>query len=1045
MNMMKSVLLAGASEVVFTELEGASGLQFHAAESSPAMPAVVTADEGGDAPTAQLVGDKTVADQSRETTLAIIDERRAKADTPERERFLDTMRDLVLAGGQLPRSGLKYHLRATLALAAVGFHAWVEQTLLREDVERVARLLPLSETQATWHVRGGPRADSIIGLARKTMDDMEANGVAVPRIGTKTFKVARAGFAELMGVPLSSVNKLQMVWRELSERIASGRLKLGAPFVDVTTPSRAERRAARETMKKVLDRRARLGQPIPASSQRGDRIDLDWLLDEAGIVEPRLREWLKCDPTFRLELSVVIRKVRLKPVHLSRIDPRLVSYGRLKEDGPALLREIYRADTPNAEPTSDKEEAWVANQLSFLNRAMKVSGRGPEDDAVADFGDAAFDAIVAQGRTTSVKGNVAYEQSMGRWKRIAKALTEATTFPASFAGALDAGMVATGIDAPTLAATIGSNKGLIHAWRRGGSAPTFQNVHLVSKIEVALGLVEGTLMKRLPKVRSSRTMVGGRKEVTLADGTVVQLSGLWRYMHPDAPMWPEDRLRDHVVETRERVYGVNTAHRVRQRAAMSNAYNLPEPDPSSPIWSELDDLVMFQTGLVDDGRHRNPESEWRSDATVKLHRGQITTFVRWLMLPAEEGGLGVPPDLISFSLILNYRIVLRYVTWRVTRAADLEVDGERIGPKVTATEKMLLFFFANLMDPIYGWLTQSRYVVQQPQVIGTVFRMPFIRAGKSDMEIIDDETCRDAEVMPAEIVAACSTTDGWKDRAAMASAHIRSTGSRFAKSFKLVRDPQLLIMPILRHQHPIAVGLRMVRDALDHARPIETSPYLHAVDYQRALAFLMLMLVVFRSATMRNLTWRSDGTGNVRRLADGWEIVVEAESFKNCYNPELFGPSWNRRDYERTLGNWGMFNEVMEYFVEKCRPILLGGRKSDLLFPPPKGRTDWSESNFNYLVTSFTRKWCVWNPRYKTGMVGVRAFGPHPARNIVATHIIRNHPTEERWQRAAQVLHTGVDKVRTRYGWVTSREELAKNDFIYQEASKLAASDAPLY
>jgi hypothetical protein len=430
---------------------------------------------------------------------------------------------------------------------------------------------------------------------------------------------------------------------------------------------------------------------------------------------------------------------------------------------------------------------------------------------------------------------------------------------------------------------------------------------------------------------------------------------------------------------------------------------------------------------------------------VKLHRNQITTFVRWLMLPKAQGGLGIPAELISFSLILNYKIVLRYITWRVLRAADLEVDGKRIGPKITATEKMLLAFFGNLVDPHYGWVTQSKDVLKPLEVIDTQFRMPFIRAGKETTDIVDDESCPLEMVMSPELVLAATTEEGWRTCAAAASVHIRSTGARFAKSFKLIRDPQQLIMPILRHQHPVAVGLRMVRDALANVRPIATSPHLHASDVQRALAFLLLMLVVFRSGTLRNLTWRADGTGNVRRTADGWEIVVGAENFKNGFSPELFGPTWNRRDYERTLGNWGNFDEVMEHFITKCRPILLAGRESDLLFPPPKGRTDWSENNFNYLVTSFTRKWCVYNPRYGTGMVGVRTFGPHPARNIVATHIIRNHPTEDRWRLASIVLQTGIEKVKLRYGWVTTREELAKTDSLFAEASSLAAGNADLY
>lgn len=993
----------------------------------------------------RLLGDVAAADQCVAQVLAIIDERLTSVMTPERERILGMFRKVALEGGRLPRGGLKYHLRATLALADVSFRTWVEQAALREDVDRIAPLLPIDDMQAVVHERGGPRAESIIGLARKTMDEMEISREVLPRESLRSYRPSVKAFAKRMGVELSVIYGLSLVKRELSERVKIGRIELGAPYFDPHAPSRAERRAAREALKKLLVTYVKLKTPIAASSQRADRIDLDWLLDEAAILDRRLRDCMKCDPLFRHALAEVIRKVRLKPVHLSRIDPGVVSYERLEKEGDQSMREMYRRENPNPDGVSTAEEGWMANQRSFLKRLMKVASRSPVEDAAADFAVKGFADVVATGRTGSVKGDAAYDKSIERWRTVAKALMEATVFPASFAGALDAAMVAVGRDAPSLSAEIGCKRGLIHAWRRGSSLPTFQNFHLIGRLEVALGLVEGTLSKRVPSIRSSRTITGGRKEITLEDGRVLPLAGLWRYMHPDAPIWPEDRLRVHVEETHARVFGVDTPHRVRQRAAMTNAYNLPEPDPISPIWKEMDDLVGFQTGMIDDGRLRNPLSEWNSEGTVKLHRSQITTFVRWLMLPVAVGGLGIAPELISFSLLINYKIVLRYVTWRVLRAADLEVNGERIGPKITATEKMLLFFFANLLDPEFGWVTQSRGVLKPLQAIDTTFRMPFIRSAKQTTEIVDDDTCLLAVVMPPEIVASASTEEGWRNQAAAASAHIRSTGARFSRSFRLIRDPQQLIMPILRHQHPIGVGLRMVRDALANVRPIATSPYLHASDVQRALAFLLLMLVVFRSGTMRNLTWRADGTGNVRKTIEGWEIVVGADNFKNGFSPELFGPTWNRRDYERTLGDWGDFGEVIEHFITKCRPILLGNRESDLLFPPPKGRTDWSESNFNYLVMSFTRKWCVYNPRYGTGMSGVRAFGPHPARNIVATHIVRNHPNEDRWRLASIILQTGIEKVKLRYGWVTTREELAKTDDLYAEASKLAASNADLY
>jgi len=1045
MNMMKTKLYDGASQIVLTTLDADSGVR----PASMETVADAVAANGAIGAAAREAEQQTEdgAERARlDARRATIVERLGRARSPFSIKLLTGLLEFHDKGGEaLPRGGHKFHLRVTLSKFDLNYHDFTLDRGLREDVNVVAPLFGLEDMQSSAHVRGGPRADSIVGLARKTMDEMEANGEAVPRVGLNDWRASGAGFAKRMGVAFSTIRHLSMVKRELADRVKQGRLKVGEPFYDPDEPSRAERITAMKKARGVLKELARTGKPIPASAQRANKIDMDWLFDQADIADQRMREWLKCNEIFRHDLAEVIRKVRLKPVHLTRLDPRVVTYERIKTDGLPLLRQEYRTDHPQSEPNSALEEAWIANQVSMVNRFMKVADRQVGDDAAADFARGDYKSLVDAGHTSSVKGNAAYDSSMARWSRVALALAAATDYPASFSGALDAGMIAAGKNAPQVAEDIGSRKQLIHAWRQGVSLPTYQNFYLVALIEAALGMVPGTLSKRLPKTRNSRTMYGGRKEITLTDGRVVPLAGLWRYMHPDAPTWSEDRLRTHVEEAHDRVFGRDTAHRARQRVAMTNGYNLPEPDPTSPIWNELADLVGFMTGMIDDGRLRNPKSEWRSDGTVKLHNIQLSIFVRWLMLPIEAGGAGIEASQISFSLILNHRLVLRYIAWRVLRAADIEVDGKAIGPKITATEKMLLMFFSNLVDPVYGWLTQSWSMVTRPQPDPRTFRMPFIRAAKNGIDVVDDETCPIHAVMPEDLVRKLVTEDGWRGAAATSCAHIRSTGARFAQSYKLMRNPADLVMPILRHPFPIAVGLRMVRDALDNARPIETSPVLHAKDVQGALAFLVLLLVVFRSETTRDLTWRADGTGNVRRLADGYEIIVGAEHFKNGWSTELFGPSWNRRDYERTLGNWGSFNEVMDHYLTKCRPLLISGGETDLLFPPRKGKTKWTEGGFNYLVMAFTRKWCVYNPRYGTGMRGVRAFGPHPVRNIIATHIIRNHPTEDRWRLASIVLGTGIEKVKMRYGWVRTREELAKSDYLYDEASDIANSDAALY
>lgn len=1039
MTLMKNEFLSTGSETVLAE--DALRFDYHTTyalwdPSDEAEPQPVV-DDG-------IIRDVSPEQARKDATLEIIQARRANADTPERKRLLAYFERIVREDAALPRSGSKYHLRNTLARAGTSFAAWMEQTGMREDFERIAGLLPLEDDESGCRIPDS-QATSFIGRARSVMDEMEANGETLPRVSANSPHPSIKAFARRMGLPFSAVVFMSSVRVELGARIAEGRIILGDPVTDPDAPNRAERRAARKKLKRVISVYKKTGKPIPASSENARRIDIDWLLDEAGIFDFPMRECMKCDPDFRKDLAEVIRTVSLKPVHLSRIDPRVVSYGRLEEEGEQTLREMYRRENPNSEPMSKAEDAWVANQWSFLRRFRRQAERTTACDAAADFTDAGFQTVIDRAKTGSVKGDAAFERGIGRFRAICAGLTRATTLPASFAGALDAAMVATGRNAPSLAKVIGCRKGLIHAWRRGQAIPGWQNSYLVDLLEKELGLAKDTLMARLPSIRSGRTITRGRKEVTLEDGSKLNLAPLWRYMHMDAPLWPHDRLRDHAVEVHDRVYGSDTAHRIRLRAAQSNAYNLPEPDAGSPIWKELDDLIAFQTGLIDDGRLRNPVSEWKSPATINHHREQVTIFARWLMLAVDEGGLGVSPERVSFGLLVNYRITLRYVAWRILRAADLQLNGQPIGPKITSTEKAVLSFVANLLDPVYGWITQSRGIFPQLVEDARRFRMPFIREGKGGTEVVDDDTCPMLEVMPGELVEAVASADGWRGQCALSHAHIKSTGSRVARSFKLMRNPQDLVMPILKHQKPLAVALRMVRDALAHARPIATAPLYHAQDVHRALAFLLLMLVVFRSGTIRELTWRADGTGHVRKTADGWEIVVGAEHFKNGFNPEFFGPSWNRRDYERSLGNWGSFDEIMEHYITKCRPILLGGRESDLLFVPYKGRDSWNKNTFSNLILSFTRRWCVYSARFETGMPGVRSFGPHPARNIVATHIIRNHPTEDRWRLASLVLQTSEANVRLRYGWLTVREELAKVDPLFDEASALAASEQPLY
>jgi hypothetical protein len=288
------------------------------------------------------------------------------------------------------------------------------------------------------------------------------------------------------------------------------------------------------------------------------------------------------------------------------------------------------------------------------------------------------------------------------------------------------------------------------------------------------------------------------------------------------------------------------------------------------------------------------------------------------------------------------------------------------------------------------------------------------------------------EVMSRELVD--SISKDWTGAILAARRMLSSLASMVQTHYTMIRDPHKLVLPILKAEQPIAVVLRQIAEALKRARPLKTSPMDHARDYRNAVAMLLLVTVVFRSDTLRDLEWRSDGTGNLIRTAEGYDVVVGSDRFKNGRCEWLFGPTFRRRDYERELKDWKGLNGILDHYLKVCRPILLKGRNSDLLFPTAQKAEDWSHSTFNTVITGWTRTWSVRNERHGTGLDGVLPWGPHCIRDIVATHIVGNHAGEERWELASAILGASVAVVRRNYAFVNARRELGKADSLYADA-----------
>lgn len=1017
-----------------SECQGPSGSKL------PQLPASDTYDGLLD----QLLADAKLAPTFAERALAAY--------------FVDVRR----GGGSLPRCGQSYCEKTILAQAGISWEGFVFTAGVRVMLAKYGALLPLWDHQNDNRILD-KSGKTLVATVRRALDEMEERQIPLKRLHANRGHVSLQWLADYIGMPRALLRGNAPLQVEIRARLKAGRLKLGTVFVDTSKLTKARRRALRAILDPVLRRYLAERRPIASHPERADKIWFDKLFDEAGIADPHERDMMAFDHRFRVRLTEVLDTVGLAPEAAELARGKAVLYASLRDpkgDGVALVRQKYRAGHPDKEAGSFEENRYVENELSYLSRFLKENERSDEDEVADDF-EKDFEACCGNGMTKSAGGNRNFLRSMDRWRQIAASLAVTGEFPPSFGGALQVGMELINLGAGTLAADTGAPRKLIYAWRRGQTVPNTGNEHFVPLIESRLGMPPGTLVGRLPAVAANGGNKG-RSHLEISDGRKIRLSRLWRYLPAGAAALSDEVLRPMVESVLERHFRVATEASVRLGAGQTNFWRLPNEDPHCRIWSEWKDLVRFRQGLGGGDRSQLAQYGWDSDNSCKANRQIVSYFSRWCMLSRDEGGLGLSPREVSLRLTLNHKVITKYVTWRILRCRDLELDGKPLELKVSSTEKGIVGFFSALVEPEYGWLTQSKAQLGISDAIPTAFRLPEMKITKKTVEVLDEAFWTDELVFSRELRVRCE--ENYEGVCREARKHLRGFRSKLSLSFKMVRNPKDLIGPILNHITPLGVTLRMVKMALQHVRPLETSPWHHAKDYERILAMLLLLLVVFRSGTARNLTWRADNTGNIRWVDGSWqmglkgerdwmeshyEVIVEADEFKNLMSKWLFGPSWDRRPYERALKDWGGFNGILQHYVEVCRPILLRNRKTDLLFPPPDrmnpGNKEWSEASFNYLISSFTRMWCVYNERTGTGMPGVRAFGPHPVRNIMATHILLYHPSEDRWELAARLLNTGIEQIKLRYGWVDTRRELAKLDGIFDGASAQAESDTPLW
>jgi hypothetical protein len=588
--------------------------------------------------------------------------------------------------------------------------------------------------------------------------------------------------------------------------------------------------------------------------------------------------------------------------------------------------------------------------------------------------------------------------------------------PASFATALDLHMNRHGDTCWMLCRALAKThpcldlKTIAH-WRKGTKAPrTLHSFRVLASIERRYKLPQQYFKTRLP--HPARAATGHRLE----DVAPAERRRLAWHLPDDFDYRPSEEKADILSWVRQNILAGGTEYRRYQARAMKQRFaiqfsnlemaeataiqppipteddkdrgtfweegveraatNLPAPPP---LAREMANLIRFKTAtLTEMGFQR--QGVW-GEATVQQkveHLGLL--FGAMVSSPKSDvGGLGIPPQRLSFALLVLPAVWDWYINWREKRRGFYtawEIDMLRVGMAFTRADT--------------GWLRQN------PQLAGRLFPISGL-------------------VTQHEIAGA---RKDWAGACEALHKHVAARVKEIQRVARVHRDPFEPILPVLESASPLA-EYRKIADEILRLRPNEAHFPMCAAEASRSYLLLRLgMHLGLRQRNLRELLVCQKG--NVQRservLCDlkrgelrwndreqGWEVFIPSVAFKNAHS-SYFG----NRPFRLMLPDLEGIYQMLETYLARHRAVLLRGADDPGTFfvktvkRSSKGAA-YDQNTFYEAWRLVIQRYGVFNPFTGRGAIkGLLPHGPHNIRDVLATHILKRTGSYEQASYAIQ-------------------------------------------
>jgi integrase/transcriptional regulator with XRE-family HTH domain len=613
----------------------------------------------------------------------------------------------------------------------------------------------------------------------------------------------------------------------------------------------------------------------------------------------------------------------------------------------------------------------IANYVTALRSWCRHTGRSDSASLGDDFG-RKFDALFLHFQdheAESVSRRTLKDrcEQLLWWHKVAEQHKGQDVLPLRFGDAFAVAFKASGLTKAALCREARISAPTLDNWLGSKRLPVRASAHMVAAVEAALELSPGTLAKRLPPRRSPRYA----RDASSRD---------------ERPMT---------------AYG----RRLQRNRAKTGSYR---PDLTARFRTQWEQLIELKTDTERFGgtiRHWSTRPARKCGMRLKwymmtedgavcptasVHYGIVMSYLGFLKLPPEKGGLGIQQPVDTLAWLVRSDCAIQYLKWVRRRADGLLHNG-------------LFTTIQYLMSHI------------RPET-GFLWLNPWL-----------------STTLPDAAAGAADTDEKWRERCAAAHNALAAYARRLKREGKpqRSRDPREVIGDIVGTDFPMKELIRIIR-ALESDPPPSSQKRNYATWIRDVLLLRMLCRHPLRAGHFSVMTFRGPDS-NLMRTSDGWRLHFDVLDFKNR-GSEAAGPYTVAFDV--ALAEW------LDRYLTEARPLMLNADDSDYLFLPSRvgnlrgGGTEplatgaWTADGMYKRVKELTAM-------YTGSGIGLH---PHAFRHIPATdHLIR---FPEDYMTVAKMLNDKLETVLREYNHTEIRNGIRTlQRTIEQAEAELSAAE----